>query len=444
MGVGRVFSRVGVISASRLVGAGIGFVTQIFLARSLSTAALGEFFFATSLAAFLAIVAAGGFPSITAKFLIRYRDRGSANLSALFMSASRRFAFRGALVVTVLALAAILLWPGLETETRIAAALGCLATLPAAMSRVGGAAATAYRRFNLSFMPDLLIRPLVFLSALVILHAVTGETNLYAVLVIFVALFALQAVYQNVRIGREIPSGPEHSRRADGMVRIWRRTAMPYVSIALYTAIFADLAILVAGLFLDRTDLAMFGVAIKITLLVGFAVNTAYQVTLPDLAEALKRRDTGRLSRAIGLANMIGLGISLVAIVGALVAGDRILQVFGPEFSGGRDYLVALLVGQFVIAAAGPSVQLLTLTGRRTGPMLASFFGVAALVALNAVLIPLLGLWGSVAAVLLVNLFWSATTAILARNAAGIGCDMFVIPGVLRSILARPRPAPAE
>jgi len=432
--VGRALSRVGLITGSRIAGAAIGLVTQIVLARTLSTAWLGEFFFATSLASILAIVAAGGFPSVTARFLIRYRDHRASHLAGLFMRTSRRFAIAGAFVVSALAIGAALVWPDLSDEARMSVVLGCLAILPAAMSRVAGAAATAYRRFNLSFLPDLLARPLLFLGVILLIQAITGETSLVTVLVVFVVLYGLQAAYQTMSVRRTIPAAGPVPAGAGRAVRLWRKVALPYVSIALFTAIFGDLAILVAGFFLDRADLAMFGVVVKLTLIVGFAVNTAYQVALPDLGDALKARDRASLSRAIGLANIMGMGIALAAILGAIVAGGPVLGLFGEEFAGGRDQLIVLLVGQAIIAAGGPSTQLLTLTGNRTGLMLASLGGVVALTALNAALIPVLGLWGAVLAVLAVNALWSATLVLIARSALGHGADVIA---VVAAILAR-------
>jgi O-antigen/teichoic acid export membrane protein len=183
----------------------------------------------------------------------------------------------------------------------------------------------------------------------------------------------------------------------------------------------------------------VFGVTMKITLLVSFALNTAYQITLPDLAEAFRRRTGGQLGRTIAVANLVALATALSAFAAALAGGGWLLAAFGEEFEAGHAFLVALLVGQILVAAGGPSVQLLTLGNRQGGALRASFVAAGFLFVLDGLLIPPFGIWGAVIAVLFVNALWAGWIAGLAYAATGIRVDA---GGLLRH-LAHRRVAPA-
>lgn len=420
----RRLGQLALISLSRFGGAAIGFVTQIFLARVLLPGDLGLYFLATSLSAFLAVVAGLGLPSVTVRFLIRYKDRERGNLSRLFLRTSRSLVLLSACLLAAAALLVVNLWPGIPEATRLAASYGALAVPAFAMCRIGGVSATAFRRFNLSFLPDLFIRPAAFLAVVVGLFVISGRLSLPVVLYVFAILAAAQAVFQNVAVSRLVPDDP-HQRHGGGRIATaWVRAALPMVSIGLLTAIFADVAILFAGFFLHESDLALFGVCIKITVLAGFIVNTVYQLALPDLAQAFKARDAAQRDKAVGLALLLGLAVSVGALGVGLLAGGPILGLFGPDYVEGQGLLVILLVGQALAAAGGAGVQLLTLTNGQGRGVWGSLVTVGYLLALDAALIPVLGLTGAGIAVVVANAVWAVWLAVQVKVSLGIRCDI--------------------
>ena len=426
--------QLGLIAMSRFGGAAIGFATQIFLARVLPTGDLGLYFLATSLAAFLAVVAGLGLPSVAARFLIRYKDRDRANLSQLFLRTSRSLVLLSSCLIAGVALLAVNLWPGIPDPTRLAASYGALAVPAMAMCRIGGVTATAFRRFNLSFLPDLFLRPAIFLALVAGLFVISGRLSLPVVLYVFAILAAAQAVFQNLAVARLVLADP-YPRHGSRIARAWLSSALPLISIGLLTAIFADVAILFAGFFLHESDLAVFGVCMKITVLAGFVVNTVYQLALPDLAEAFKAKDVVRRGRAVNFALLLGLGVSVAALAVGILAGGPILALFGPDYVEGKGLLVILLVGQVLVAAGGPGVQLLTLAnGQRRGTW-GSLVTVGYLFAIDLTLIPLFGLAGAGAAVVVANAVWAIWVAVQVKSLLGIRCDLGRLVGGMRGKL---------
>jgi hypothetical protein len=95
---------------------------------------------------------------------------------------------------------------------------------------------------------------------------------------------------------RSFPPGP--SRPSLRPARRWRAEAWPLVLLALFTNLFADIAILLATPFLPSAEVAVLGLCLKLALLVGFVVQVTQQMALPDLANARLTGDRERM-RAI-------------------------------------------------------------------------------------------------------------------------------------------------
>jgi O-antigen/teichoic acid export membrane protein len=425
------------IGSGRVGGAVIGLVTQVYLAQALSAAALGTFYLATSLAAFLAVIATCGLPMVATRFLVRYRTRERADLVVLFMRSSRRTVLLAALAVTAVAAAAILAWPGLDGLERDALLIGCLAAPGFALSRFLGAAATAFRRFNLSYLPDLVFRPIVFLAAIAAIGILASGIALLPVLAVFAALVTGQAVFQHFALGAVVPRGVPANRHVSALRGRWLRTALPLTGVIIVTGIFADAAILSAGFYLNKPDLAVFGVAIKIALVVGFVQATCFKILQPDLAEALVGGDRDRLAHTIVRGVLIAVGVGLAAIVGVAVAGELVLSVFGEEFVVGRDALLALLFGQVLLAAAGPATQILALTKGQGAAAWSALAAGLCLVVASALFIPPLGLAGAALAWVVTQALWAALLTVHVRR-IGIVCDLSAAAGLIRRGHAHP------
>lgn len=424
-------SAMSIIGSGRVGGAVIGLLTQVYLAQALSATALGSFFVATSLAAFLAVIATCGLPMVATRFLVRYRERARTELVGLFMQSSRRTVLLAALAVTVVAGAAILAWPGLEGPERAALVVGCLAAPGLALSRLSGAAATAYRRFNLSYLPDLVLRPVVFLAAIIAIGAIASGVDLLPVLGVFVVLVTGQAVFQHVALGTVLPKSVPANAHAPALGRKWFLTALPLTGVIIVTGIFADAAILSAGLFLGKPDLAVFGVCIKIALVVGFVQATVFKILQPDLAEALIAGDRERLALTIVRGSLIAVGAGLAAMVAVAIAGEMVLSIFGERFVVGREALLALLFGQVLLAAAGPAIQILALTKGQAAAAWSALAAGLTLLVTSALFIPAMGLAGAALAWVVTQALWATLLTVQVRR-IGIVCDLSAAISLLR------------
>lgn len=409
------------LSLARVAGALAGFATQVLLARMLHASSLGLFYSVTSLAAVVGLAATHGFPAIAPRFISRYREKGKPALLAAFVHQARR---ESAFVV-VLAMVCVIgfawAWPSLDMEAR-AALLAAAFAIPAnAALRVNGSTAGAIRRFALAFLPDTCIRPFMLLFGVVILLSLKVPLTAVDVTWLLTGIFTVLAFVQYSILKPALPpaDGPVPRR----LKRVWRREALPLILVVLFTSFFSDVAILIVTPLLPRADTGALGICLKLALLVGFAVQVAQQVVVPDLADAHAQKSYAPISEAMFKA----LGFPLVVTVSAMVVlgfwGKSLLALFGSDFVYAKTALLILVSSQLVRALAGPNVALLTVIGAQQQNALLAILSLGVLMLGNAVLAPAFGITGAAVAVLIAVIFWMGSSAYVLHRLSGLRTD---------------------
>jgi O-antigen/teichoic acid export membrane protein len=437
MKIGRLFSTSSLLSLARVAGALAGFLTQVVLARTLQASALGVFYSVTSLAAVVGLIAAHGYPSIAARFMLRYREQGKEGLVAAFVGQARHDATLCAGIATIAVLAFALMWPSFSTEARLALVAAALSIPANASLRLNGTFATTIRRFALAYLPDTCIRPFLLLGGVAVLIALGVTLTASNVAFVLTVIFTALAFTQYALLRKDMPKGeaPAPPRR---LLVVWRREATPLILVALFTYFFADVAILMVTPLLSSADTAATGLCLKLALLVGFAVQVAHQVVVPDLADARARKDHDTIRDVMLRALAFPLAITLAATIITALWGEYILAIFGPEFTGAKLPLVILMGCQLVRALFGPSVPLLTVIGAQKEN---AALAVAALVMLglaNVVLAPLCGVLGAAIAVAIATVFWLVGCAIVLDRLSGLRTDALYLIERLAALRSAP------
>lgn len=419
----RFASTSALLMAARIAGAGAGFAAQILLARMMPADQLGLFFLATSVAAVLGAVASGGYPSVMGRFVARYQAWGRPELLAEFLRHVRSDAWRTGCAMA-LALAAVAALAPLHPDLRIALAGGAASLPVIALARLNGAFAGATRRFALSYLPELFWRPILFALAVAVAAVLGIGVSGAGASVLMSLTVVVLAGWQAMRLAPHLPDRSEQARGSPRREGSWRRAARPLVIVTLFTALFADLDLVIVGLLLPPADLAIFGVCLKLAFLVGFGVQMVTQLVGPDMAEGYAQKDHDRVARAVLRSNaLLGLA-TLAALAGAAVFGDEILGLFGPDFAAGYPALILLVGAQCVRALAGPSIPLLTLAGGQRRSMTAAALSLGVLVATSILLTPVLGFAGAALAVAVTMLFWAVSLAVALHRRTGLRTDV--------------------
>ncbi|ODA68083.1 Polysaccharide biosynthesis protein [Methyloligella halotolerans] len=433
LGKGRaLFTVSSMVSVARIAGAAAGFITQVLLARYLQASALGVFYSVVSLVAVAGLVAAYGYPAIAPRFISRYREKGRPDLVLAFITRARREATLYVLIGAVGIVAFGLLWPGLDHVTRMAL-IAAAAALPASASlRVNGSFAGSLRRFLLAYLPDTAIRPFLLFFGVLAFIALGIQFDAADVTWLVAGITSVIAFTQYALVQRDVPKMPS-APPPKRLVRIWRREALPLIIVVMFIEFFADVDILMLTPFISQAEVGIFGVCLKIAVLVGFAVQVAQYIVQPDLADAHARKSYAPIKKAMAKA----LGFPLAATLGAFalfaVWGNELLSLFGPEFAGAKVPLLILIVSQLVRALFGPNVALLTVLGAQTQNATLAICSIAVLGLSNILLAPAYGATGAALAVVIAMTFWMIGTSILLYRLSGLRTDaLFLLTGGAR------------
>ncbi len=401
-----------VLAATRFVGAGVGFLAQVILAKALGAHDLGIFYAATSLSAVAGIAAAQGYPEIAARFAARYRNKDEPGLFAAFAGQATCDALAIGSLLALMVTAWAIFWPSLADDTRLAYVLGGWMIIAVAITNIYVNIAGGMRHFGLCYVPEGLVRPVVFFAVIAATAALGLQLVAVRAVAISAAVIAMVAIGVFMAVRVRMPPIRWTRVRHGKLVWRWRREAWLLVLLAVFTNFFADIGILVVVPFLPSAEVAVFGLCLKLALLVGYFVQVAQQIAVPDIADARHAGDGAAIRRAAwrSIAMPVLLTLGSLACVGLF--GRELLAIFGPQFAEGQGVLFILVVAQVLRALAGPSSHLMTLRGVQGLNAALSAGAIGLLLVSSGVLTRFYGIHGAALAVLLTYACWLLATAI--------------------------------
>lgn len=407
------------------------------MARVLGASELGIFYAATSLAAVAGIAAAQGYPQIAPRFAARYRNKATPALFGRFAGQATLDAIFASAVALVLIAAYAMLWPSLSAIERSSYVAGGVMVVAVALINIYTNIAGAMRFFGICYVPEGLGRPILFFSAIAGISLLGLRPTAFVATALFAGATALIAVYVIAAMRVRMP--PLIWRPGwRGIARRWRREAWLLVLLAVFTNFFADIGILVAVPFLPSAEVAVFGLCLKLALLVGYFVQIAQQMAVPDIADARHAGDSLALRRALWRSIAMPFALTAAALAGAVVLGRELLSMFGPQFAEGRWVLIILIGSQLMRALAGPSSHLMTLRGVQGINALISTGCILVLILASLVFTGLYGLIGAGLAVFVTFLAWLGATAFMLHR---LGEQRVDILALLPDPMARRKPA---
>lgn len=402
-----LISRSAFIFLCRVTGAGLTFITQFLLARWMGAAELGVYVLAFSWCILLATITVLGLPMASIRFIGEAITGNRPGLIQGFLHWGQNTVLAAGL--SVAALSSAILYLGIVDleQNRQSVFLAAFWALPffTLMSFHAGVA-NAFSRLRLSFMPQNIFRPTLFLAAVCIAW-VTGESlsamtamrlQLIAVVVVSVITAWFSMRYANAFFA---------SDRREHEVPQWLRTSMPLMVLTLFSGYFPEFTVILVGSMLPSESVAVYHIAFRIALLISFALFAVDAYLGPTAAQLYAQRNMSRLQQTVNRATRLRFFGSLIAFVILALLGNDLLNMFGTEFVAGYAALLILAFGELVHAGAGPVTRLMSISGHEDKCLYVFGCCLVGAVALIAILVPPFGINGAATAAMLTIICWS-------------------------------------
>ncbi len=372
--------------------------SQLLAARWLGVAEFGTFSAVLAAAVLVGVVAGGGLPFASIRFLPGYAAtadwpawRGFLRLCGLALAAG------AAIGVLSLILLLPAIAPGeISTSSILAgAALGGLLTLSGgAQALMQGLGRAALAEFLGNCARSLVTVALLGLAWLVV------EPSVGAAMFAMAAGTGVSLLVLGVTLHRAVPA-PLRGPRDTSQGRAWFATGLAFMGTAGVVALMERTDLLVLSLWRPAEEVGAYAAASRLAITITFAVSAVGAVLAPRIAAAMALRDTEALRRRCAASAGAGSFIALLCGGVLLLLGEPALRLFGEGFDIAAPSLGLLVMGQVVVAVLGPAGAVLLLAGRNALLARVMLTALAVNIAAALLLVPNFGMPGAALATVL-------------------------------------------
>ncbi|SFE85479.1 Membrane protein involved in the export of O-antigen and teichoic acid [Paenibacillus catalpae] len=409
------------------IGMGLAMLLQIALARLLGVEDYGIYAFVTTVVTFMVFPAKLGFDTTTVKLVSAYRVKGDWPLIKGLLRRSNQIGLTLS-VITALIGIAVVAWMdwgrgeqgGTAEHAKTIAYIAGFASIPLlTLATLRQSALQAMKDALFAQMPEKIIRPVLTIGFVAALGAAGVELGaamaLLCYLVATAVTYVIGAVVLKKRIGSQT-AGVVPSFETRGWLRL---SSSLMVNAGMYL-ILGQLNVLMMGFMRGETESGLFSAAVRLAVLVSFMLTAVNMTASPLVSEKYAKGDMAGLQRVCMRTGRIGFAFAAVVFAYFVVLGHWTLGLFGPEFTQAYPSLLILAFGQLFSAYCGQNGTVATMTGRQNA--LTKILIAAAVVnaALNALLIPQLGMLGGALAATISIIVWNSAAVLLVSKRPGI------------------------
>ena len=404
----------------RVGGAGMTFAIQVLLARWIGAAELGIYVVAFSWCLLLSTLAGGGFAMAAIRFVGVGLATGRHGYVKGFIRRGNQVVLATGLLVATLAVLASRAGAGVYPLAAQPAFFYAMLAVPLyGLMQFQNGVANALSRLALSFTPNNIWRPLLFLLALFLLRLLDGSLDAeqamrlhffsIAIVTIGTVLFLRRVLL------RALDTGP---REYD--MRVWLRVAPPLLAMEFFGNYFPEVTVIALGSYLPTPGIGVYNAAFRAAMLITFGLNAIDASVAPRLSTLHAAGDLEALQDAVDRATWLRFRAGLLAVVLLGLFGEYVLALFGPEFIIGYRALLILALAQLVTAGTGPTMRLLTISGHQNQCLGVFVAALLITLALIPLLVPRFGIEGAAVAAGTASSFWSLTLRFMVTRYLGI------------------------
>lgn len=406
----------------KVTAIGLGFLTTLLLARVLGAAEYGAYAYAMAWLGLLGIPATLGFHQLLVRDVAIYHAQEEWGLLRGLLSFSNRLVLTVSIVLTAIAaLAGWMLLGSRENNSMLLVFWVALLILPfSALTQLRQAAMRGFQQIILGQLPEMLIRPVLFMVMLggavfFFRQNLTAQLAVALNVVATVIAFAIGLYWLNkIRPIETKTANPQFRTRT------WLGGALPLLVVGGMHVINSQADTIMLGAIKGASEVGIYAVIKKLVDLVVFiliAVNTSIA---PTIARCYADGESERLQRIVSKSTRVISLATLPVAFGLIFFGDQVLLLFGAEFAQGSDALIILSLAQLVNAGMGSVGLILIMTHHERDAAIGIGIAASLNILLNAILIPLWGVNGAATATAMSTIVWNILLAIKVHQRIGI------------------------
>lgn len=414
--------------------AAFAFVTSVILTRTLGATGYGAYAYGMAWVGFLLIPAVLGMD----RFLIRGVASYEAAREWGLLRGLVRWANRSVLKVSILiaAVAAVVGYLTLSRTLRTTFCISMVLVPVTALVIVRQSTMTGLSRVVTGQMPEYLLRPGLFVLVL-LPFALIGGLGLTSPLAMalnagsVVVAFAVGA--ELLRRAFPAPVGTATPRYE---ARAWRRAAVPMMLLGGMWLVNPLVATIMLGSIRGAHDAGIYTVVSRAADIMTVGLLAVTTPLSPRIARLYALGDRAGLQRVVSKAARLSVAWSAPVALVLIVFRHPLLGIFGHSFAGAGLPLAIMVCGQLANTMAGPAGVVLTMTKHERAAAVGVGAGLLVNIAMNAALVPTLGVEGAAIGTAASRIIWNGalaayaaiqlrinTTAASARATTGTGPD---------------------
>ncbi|MCM3630287.1 flippase [Paenibacillus glycanilyticus] len=409
------------------IGMGLAMLLQIALARLIGVEDYGIYAFVTTVVTFMVFPAKLGFDTATVKLVSAYRVKGDWPMIKGLLRRSNQIGLTLSILTALIGIA-VVAWMdwgrgadggGGDHAKTIAYIAGFAAIPLLTLATLRQSALQAMKDALYAQMPEKIIRPVLTIGFVAALAAAGVELGAAMALLCYLAAtavtYVIGAIVLKKRIGSQT-AGVAPSFETRGWLRL---SSSLMVNAGMYLVL-GQLNVLMMGFMRGETESGLFSAAVRLSVLVSFMLTAVNMTASPAISEKYANGDMAGLQRVSIRTGRIGFAFAAVVFAYFAVLGHWTLGLFGPEFTKAYPSLLILAFGQLFSAYCGQNGTVATMTGSQNALTKILIAATVVNAALNALLIPTLGMLGGALASTISIIIWKSAAVLLVSRKLGV------------------------
>ena len=259
-------------------------------------------------------------------------------------------------------------------------------------------------RMITAVISDSLVRPLLFLSMILLTLYLDYSITSRSVMVLHVASVFISFLLCSFLLYINLPPNRNKSYPKIN----WTRAALPLTLTGGIQMMNIYLDVLILGIFHDNRDVGIYRSASSLAIFVSFALSVINPMLHPSFAKYYHKSEYKKLQQIVTVSSFVIMIISIVPLLLYFLWGEFIIgYVYDESFKLGYMSLLILSVGQFANAFCGPVLALLNMTGNDKLAMNGMIYALVLNVFLAFCLTPRFGIEGCATATAVSMVFWN-------------------------------------